>query len=224
MKTKLLILTALVLFLGLGTAAISQEKEKTENKVKPKLSLKEKKEPQNNWSINLLFSDNGFGLGATLHKQLSKDVSGFAGIAFSGAKDDREFDQVDIFGNSFTPYKENRLFMGVINIGAQFRLFREDVTDNLRPFVNFGIAPTAIMYTPYSESFFSSFKYARAKYTVGAFAGVGLDYVTNRHSSLTMNIRYYYTSLFGQGINSISTEEKKFFGGVYFVFGYNFMH
>lgn len=221
MKKKLILLAVSVFLVG--SACNAQVKEKTDNN-NPKLSLKEKKEPQNNWTLNLLFSDNGFGLGATLHKQLSNDVTGFASIAFSGSKDDREFDQVDVFGNSFTPYKVNRLFMGTINIGAQLRLFRDDVTDNLRPFVNFGISPTAIMYTPYSESFLSSFKYAQAKYTVGAFAGIGLDYVTNKHSSLSMNIRYYYINLFGQGVNSISTEEKKFFGGVYFVFGYNFMH
>ena len=222
MRIKIFICAALIFFLGISFPGISQEKEKTGDN--PKLNLKEKKEPQNNWSLNLLFSDNGFGFGATLYKQLSTNVSGFGSIGFSGAKDDREFDQVDVYGNTYTPYKENRLFLAVINLGASFRLFREDVSDNLRPFINFGISPTAIVYTPYNESFLTSFKYARAKYTLGAFAGVGVDYVTNKHSSLTMNVRYYYTSLYGKGINSISTEEKTFFGGVYFVFSYNFMH
>jgi outer membrane protein W len=102
-------------------------------------------------------------------------------------------------------------------------LFREDVSDNMRPYFNFGAAPTAIVYTPYEESFFASFKYAKAKYTVGAFAGVGVDYLTSKSSALSFNIRYYYISLFGEGIRSISLNEKKQFGGVYFVFSYNFM-
>lgn len=198
----------------------------TQNQESPKTTvrLKEKKEPFNNWSLNLTFSDNGFGFGAAKFFNISKDVSGFAGIVFSGAKDDREFDQTDIFGNSVTPFKVNRLFMvPLLNLGMQIRLFREDVSDNMRPFINFGVAPTAIIYTPYSEPFFPSFKYAKAKYTVGGFAGVGLDYLTSKNSGLSFNLRYYYISLFGEGIRSISTTEKKQFGGIYFVFSYNFM-
>lgn len=188
------------------------------------LKLKPAKEPATNWSLNLLFSDNGFGIGGAKHFQISKDVSVLTGIFFSGAKDSREFEQTDFFGNTVTPFKENRLFMvPVINIGMQFRLFREDVTDNMRPYFNFGAAPTAIVYTPYEKSFFTSFKYAKAKYTVGAFAGVGVDYLTSKSSALSFNIRYYYISLFGEGIKSISLNEKKQFGGVYFVFSYNFL-
>ncbi|HEY3249866.1 MAG TPA: hypothetical protein VGK25_02000 [Ignavibacteria bacterium] len=191
----------------------------------PVYSLKSDKEPANNWSLNLMFSDNGFGLGGQKHFPLTKDLSAIAGIFFSGAKDGREFEQSDIFGNTVTPFKENRLFMvPVINIGLQYRMFREEVSDNMRPYVNFGIAPAAIVYTPYSKSFFESFKYAKAKYTVGAFAGIGVDYLTNKTTALSFNIRYYYLSLFGEGIKSISLNEKKQFGGVYFVFSYNFMN
>jgi len=188
------------------------------------VKLKTKKEPVTNWSINLLFSDNGFGFGGAKHFQLSKDLSVFTGLFFSGAKDNREFEQTDFFGQTITPFKENRLFLvPVINIGLQFRLFREDVTDNMRPFFNFGASPTAIVYTPYNKSFFTSFKYAKSKFTVGAFAGIGVDYLTNKSSALSFNIRYYYISLFSEGIRSISLNEKKQFGGVYFVFGYNFL-
>jgi outer membrane protein W len=182
------------------------------------------REPYNNWSINVLFSDNGFGLGAQLFKQFSHDVSMFGGIFFSGAKDDREFEVYDVFGNSYVPNKVNRMFMIPINLGVQFRLFREEVTDDLRPHVNFGLSPTTIIYTPYSESFFSSFGHAQAKYTVGGFASLGVDYLTSKSSSLNMDVRYYYTQLFGKGIESLQSKEKKFFGGLYLVFSYNFMH
>ena len=188
------------------------------------LKLNPERESVNNWSINLMFSDNGFGFGGTKHFQVTKNTSMFAGIFFSGAKDNREFEQSDILGNSITPFKENRLFMiPVINVGLQYRMFRDEVTDNMRPYINFGIAPTAVVYTPYEKSFFSSFKYARAKYTVGGFAGVGVDYLTSKTTALSFNIRYYYISLFGEGIRSISINEKKQFGGIYFVFSYNFM-
>jgi len=105
------------------------------------------------------------------------------------------------------------MFMIPLNIGLQYRLFRDEVTDDLRPLVNFGISPTAIIYTPYHEAFLKSFSHARAKYTVGAFAGVGLDYLTSKKSSLSLNVRYYYTKLFGKGIESLENKEKTFFGG-----------
>ncbi|MCX7878585.1 MAG: hypothetical protein N2510_08115 [Ignavibacteria bacterium] len=206
-------ITILILFL-IANSIVSQDKNS------PKIL----KEPLNNWSLNLTFSDNGFGFGATKYTQLSKDLSGFASFFLSSAKDDREFEQSDIFGNSVTPFKQNRIFMmPVLNLGLQYRLFREDVTDEMRPFVNFGLSPTALVYTPYKESFFSSFRFAKAKYTLGGFAGIGLDYLSDDNSALSFNIRYYYIGLFGEGIRSLSTNEKKQFGGIYFVFSYIFL-
>ena len=219
MKINKIILTLLV-SVCLTSLSFSQEQNIPTAPVK----LKEIKEPKNNWTMNLTFSDNGFGVGATKYLNLSKDVALFGSISVSAAKDDREFEQSDIFGNSVTPFKENRVFMApVINLGMQFRLFSNDVSDNMRPYVNFGVAPAAIVYTPYNESFLSSFGKAKAKYTVGGFAGIGLDYLTSKTTGLSFNVRYYYLNLFGEGIRSLSTNEKKDFGGIYFIFGYNFM-
>lgn len=218
------LITSFCILLLTYTISYSQKPTLKNDSLQPKVkSYQNTLETNNNWSINILFSDNGFGAGATLFQQLSKNVSLFESIFFSGAKDDREFEATDIFGNTFTPYKVNRIFMTATNIGLQVRLFREDVTDNLRPHINFGISPTAFIYTPYDVAFFPSFGYAKAKYTVGAFAGIGVDYLTGKKSSLSMNIRYYYTRLFGKGIESLKDNEKKYFGGLYFVFSYNFM-
>jgi len=224
MKKHIIYLPAIIVIFYLLNISVIYSQSDTTGSQQVTNKLKLKKEPQNNWAINLTFSDNGFGLGAAKYFNLSKDVSVVTGIIFSGAKDDREFDQTDIFGNSITPFKVNRLFMfPILNIGMQFRMFREDVTDDMRPFINFGVAPAAIVYTPYSEPFFSSFKYAQAKYTVGGYAGIGLDYMTSRSSGLSFNLRYYYMKLFGEGIRSISTAEMKNFGGIYFLFSYNFL-
>ena len=89
------ILLAPVIF---SSKALSQNDSSTYSELKNKHGLKS--EPQNNWAINLTFSDNGFGLGAAKYFNLSKDISLVTGVIFSGAKDDREFDQTDIFGNS----------------------------------------------------------------------------------------------------------------------------
>jgi hypothetical protein len=219
MKSTIITLTLLIFI----STAFSQNHD-TNLKLKENKEQKEKKERANNWGINLLFSDNGFGFGATKYLSFSEDISGFGGIFFGAAKDDREFEQTDIYGNTFTPYKQHRLFLApVVNLGMHIRLFREDVTDNMRPFITFGLSPTAIIYTPYNESFFSSFGHARAKYTLGGFAGIGVEYLSSKTTALSFNIRYYYLGLFGEGIRSLETTEKKQFGGIYFVFGYNFL-
>jgi len=224
MKHISLILGILIFCSGLALSQNITLSLKDNNSGAGLFTQKINREPYNNWSINVLFSDNGFGLGAQVFKNFSHNVTMFGGIFFSGAKDDREFEVYDIFGNSYVPGKVNRMFMIPINIGVQFRLFRDEVTDDLRPHINFGISPTAIIYTPYAESFFPSFGHAQAKYTIGAFTSIGVDYLTSKSSSLNMDVRYYYTQLFGQGIESLQSKEKKFFGGLYLVFSYNFMH
>jgi hypothetical protein len=50
-----------------------------------------------------------------------------------------------------------------------------------------------------------------------------MDYLTSKKSSLSLNIRYYYLNIFGRGIESLQSREKNFFGGLFFVFSYNFM-
>lgn len=222
MKITILI-PAFLLFLS--SLSYSQENSKIKSLSTKPESTPEKSlsETRSNWGLNVSFSDNGYGLGATLYKKLSENSDAFFNLSVSSAKDDREFETFDIFGNSFTPFKKNRLIMFPLNIGMQVRLFKEDVSDNLRPLVSFGIAPTAIVYTPYDKSFFPSFSYAKAKYTVGGFAGIGVDYITSKTSSLSLNVRYYHTQLFGEGIESIAGIEKKQFGGLYFLFSYNFM-
>jgi outer membrane protein W len=224
MKDLTIFLALIILFFsGIATSS-AQNADSVKSKPEYKLKPVKKKEPQINWGLNLAFSDNGFGFGATKYFALSRDASLLAGVIFSAAKDDREFDQYDAYGNSITPFKENRLFLApVLNLGAQFRLFRDDVSDNMRPYINFGISPTVIIFTPYRESFFKSFGYSKVKYAVGGFAGFGMDYLTDNRSSLSFNIRYYYIGLLGDGIRSISTTEKKQFGGLTFMFSYNFM-
>jgi hypothetical protein len=186
-------------------------------------SIEPLKEPQNKWALNLVFSDNGYGLGGTYFVPFNKDLSAFGSIFFSSAKDDREFEYTDIYGNTYVPGKINRLFMIPINFGLQYRMFREDVSDNLRPFVNAGFTPTSVIYTPYSKALIPSFGYARAKYTVGGFIGAGMDYVMSRTSAASVNVRYYYINLFGNGIESLQDKPKNFFGGLYFVFSFNFL-
>src|SRR6266542_1572269 len=139
-----------ILFLSMPVFSQNSSRQNKHSTKESEISFPDQeKETYNKWSLNLLFSDNGFAPVATLFKQLDPNLSFLGSIFFSGAKDDRELESTDIFGNSYSPGKINRLFLVPIYLGLQYRLFREDVSDNLRPFVNGGITPAAIVYTPY---------------------------------------------------------------------------
>ena len=56
--------------------------------------FQQKKEYQNNWSINVVFSIMGSV------RSMFNSLASFAGIFFSGAKYDREFEVIDYFGNT----------------------------------------------------------------------------------------------------------------------------
>ena len=63
MKIKLIVIA---LIIGLSSL-YSQNQDSVK---KSGLKIKQKRETENNWSLNLSFSDNGFGFGATKYFNL----------------------------------------------------------------------------------------------------------------------------------------------------------
>ena len=138
------------------------------------------------WGVDILLSNNGFGLGGFYRKEYTEDLSGFVTFSISEAKDDREFEMYDPYlGTSYTPGKLNRFLVLPLMVGVQYRLFREDIMDSFRPYVNAGAGPTMIYASPYTEfsnvpgfgiqanqvDFFKGLGRGRAHYTAGAFVG-----------------------------------------------------
>ena len=111
--------------------------------------------PNSAWGMDIMFGEGGFGLGTFLRREVAEDLTGFIDLSFSESKDEREVEYIDYWGNSFTFNKKNRVFLLPLNLGLQFRLFSESITDNLRPYVNFGVGPTLVVSTPYEKEFFS---------------------------------------------------------------------
>ncbi len=197
---------------------------------------------RNAWGLDVLISNDGFGLGTFYRRELTEDLFGFAMFSISEAKDEREFEQYDYYyGVSYVPGKLRRFMVMPLTFGLQYRLFREDITDNFRPFVNVGAGPTMIFSSPFTEitivrdangnpistqsnqiEFFKSLGKGQAHYTASAFIGVGANFGTEKASVFGVNFRYYFTYLFGNGLPSLyntSTGEiaarKKDFGGFF---------
>ncbi|MDH4069189.1 MAG: hypothetical protein OEV30_02080, partial [Ignavibacteria bacterium] len=149
-----------------------------------------------------------------------QDMYGMVTLSISEAKDEREVEFHDFFGNSFIPGKLNRFLVMPLTFGIQRRLFREDIVDTFRPYVNAGVGPALIYSAPFTEitqvssgflfrqvEFFESLGRGKAHYTVGGYIGVGANFGSDRSNLFGVNFRYYFTYLFGEGIPSLYDSE-----------------
>ena len=84
-------------------------------------------------------SNNGFGLGMFYRYEIDDEYSFTTTLAISDVSDDSEIEQYDFWGNSFIPGKQNRLLLIPVMASVQYRLFKDDIVDNFRPFITAGL-------------------------------------------------------------------------------------
>jgi len=191
----------------------------------------------NVWGLDILISNDGFGLGTFYRREFSEDLSGFASFSISESKEEREVERFDQFtGQSFIPGKLTRFLVMPLTAGVQYRLFRDDIMDTFRPYVNGGAGPTIIFAAPFAEisrlsetdfvvnqvEFFNSLGKGQPHYTASAFIGAGANFGSDKSNVFGVNFRYYFTYLFGEGLPSLYnlrngeiTTRKKEFGGFF---------
>ena len=180
--------------------------------------------PANALGFDLLIGESGFGFGGFYRKQLSTKFTLFGDVSISEAKDEREIEYIDIYGQTFTIGKENRVFQIPVTIGAQYRLFANELTDNLRPYINAGIGPTIALTTPYAEEFFRAFSYAQTHYAVGGYAGFGANFGLDQTNLIGINVRYYYTQFLDDGVEILKGRYKSYLSGFYITINFGFMY
>ncbi|MBP6673095.1 MAG: hypothetical protein KA247_08095 [Bacteroidetes bacterium] len=195
-----------ILFLILTAASIltAQSKDSTIIFASPDADILAPVHTEQNsaWGVDILLSNNGFGFAGFYRHQYSRDLFGTLTLGIAESKDDNEVEYFDYWGQSFVPGKINRFLMMPVMVGAQYRLFADDITDSFRPYINGGVGPTVVLASPYDREFFSSLSYGRAHYTMGAYIGVGAFFGADMGSLSGINIRYYYVP-FPNGIESL---------------------
>jgi hypothetical protein len=168
--------------------------------------------PKNSSGVDLMIGEGGFGLGGFYKYALSNTFSAFIDISIAETKHEREIERYDIFGYPLPVFgKKNRVFLFPLNIGGQYRLFYESLTDNLRPYISAGIGPTMLVTTPAEIEFFKSFKQAKAIFGLGGYIGFGANFGLNPSNLTGINVRYYFVQLFNDGIEQYYDEYKKNF-------------
>ncbi|RJP65100.1 MAG: hypothetical protein C4539_13790 [Ignavibacteriales bacterium] len=180
--------------------------------------------PDKSIGLDFMFTEGGFGLGSFFRHNLTNSLSFFTDISFSEGKDSREVEYVTYWGETYTPGKKNRIFLVPLNFGLQQRLFENVITDNLRPYINFGVGPSMIVTTPYDREFFNSFSKAQARYTLGGYIGIGANFGLDKSSLLGINIRYYEIRFFDKGVESLDGIYQKSLGGFFFTINIGIMY
>jgi hypothetical protein len=184
------------------------------------------------WGIDLNLSNNGFGLGFFYRHEYGDELSGMVNFTISDVKDNSEVEQYDWYGNSIVPGKLNRLLLMPLFVSVQYRLFKDDITDNFRPFITGGLGPAVILVAPYATytpavdifgntyaqqnqiDFFTSLKYAQLRYTAGGFIGAGIYFGSQQGTMTGISIRYLYVP-YSHGIEVMQGGYMTSFGGLF---------
>jgi hypothetical protein len=193
------------------------------------------------WGLDVLLSNNGFGMGAFYRYEMSDELSLMFNFAISDVKDDAEVEQFDYFGNSIVQGKINRLLLLPLTVSVQYRLFKDDIVDNLRPFITAGLGPTMIFVAPYAHpityynldgsiyytdpgkiEFFSSLKYGKLRYTLGGFIGAGVYFGMDKGTITGLSVKYFLAP-YPNGIEVMQDGYMKNFGGLFITLAFGGM-
>lgn len=180
--------------------------------------------PLRTWGFDFMFSEGGFGFGTFYRYNLTPTLTVFSDISVSEAKDDREIEYIDYWGNTTVIGKKNRIFLLPLTFGLQQRIFYGSLSDNLRPYLTVGAGPSMVLTTPYEREFFNSFSKAHARYTLGGYFGFGANFGLDQSNVIGLSVRYYIVHFFGEGVESLYFRPKKDLGGFYLNINIGFMY
>jgi hypothetical protein len=182
------------------------------------------------WGFDVMVSEGGIGAGVFHWREFSPTIAAFINFSISEAKDSREVEMVDFWtGQRNVPGKINRFLVLPVHVGIQYRLFKDQIMDNFRPFLSVGLGPSLIYATPYEKGFFRALGYGKGYHTLGGFIGAGAYIGSDPTNLVGINFRYYFIPYFS-GITSMVDFEKsiaenqlffremKHFGGFYLTF------
>ncbi len=170
-------------------------------------------EIRKSWGVDIILSNDGFGLGTFYGFHLSDQLITKIHFSILQSKDDREIELYNPFtGELFVPNKVNRFLVMPLFVAAEYRLFQEEIMDNFRPYISAAVGPAMIFSSPYKKEFFSSLKDGKAHYTIGGYIGGGAFFGEDYSRLFGVNARYYFVQ-YPAGIESLVNVKKKDFGG-----------
>ena len=171
----------------------------------------------------ILLTNNGFGLGAYGRVELGETTSFLLETSLGAGKDEQELKFFRGFGDGFIPNKRNYLLILPLHFGLERRLFRDQIEDNFRPYLQFTGGPTLGWEYPYfddrngNEIFdedidrrydtISAFPKGEPRFGFGGTVAVGAFFGLSHR--VTQGVRFGYTfAYFAEGIQLLEPDVK----------------
>jgi hypothetical protein len=170
------------------------------------------REYPNSWGFNASFSDYGFGGGLFLGHSFNPDFAAQLSVEMSTASASREFDLL-------TDNKINRVFVIPLMASIQYRVFRDGLSDNLRPYVTVGGGAVVAMTTPYQQDFFTAFADQQSTIVPGGFVGLGAKFGMDPKSTFGAGLRYFIIPYPGS-IQSTTSQSLTNLSGLFLTVSY----
>ncbi len=168
--------------------------------------------------LDLMIGNSGFGGGVFYRSAISNTLFWTASFAISEAKAPNEVAYYDPFtGQKFVPGKINQLWVVPLTIGLQYRLFKDQITNSFRPYIQGAIGPNAVFAAPYNQPLSYSFSKGRGYFGGGGYIGVGAYFGNDPNSLIGVSIRYYILSL-PHGVESMQNEPMANFDSFFIAF------
>ncbi len=102
--------------------------------------------------FQILLTNSGFGLGGYYHRPASRSLKFLLDFSLGSGKDEREQKFYNaLTGASYIQNKANYLLLIPVQIGLQRRLWREQIADNFRPYLQLSVGPTFGWLYPYFQ-------------------------------------------------------------------------
>ena len=178
--------------------------------------------------LEILLTNNGFGLGGYYHRAISRSGSFMGALSLGAGKDEQEL-KFFRFGTSFIPNKANYLLMMPVQAGFSYRLFQDTIEDNFRPFAQITAGPTLGWEYPYFDDengnrsldddedtydAFSALPKGAFRPGVGGTVAIGAHFGLSKRVTQGVRIGYAFTYFF-EGIQLLEPDvqgAQRYFG------------
>lgn len=161
------------------------------------IKILEMKDVEQGGAFRIFITSYGFGMGGYYRYQFDETLAYQLEIELSPGKDEREFEEFDYYGFSYTRNKINSLLLIPLTNAVTYRLFKDDIVENFRPYLTAGAGPLFGYSYPYKGDSFSGIGDGVWKVGFSGFFGFGADFGMNFTSLQGVSFKYTFNYLPG---------------------------
>lgn len=195
MKSMLTLLFLLSFFQIIAQPANPSDSIPSRSKSGRQIKTLEMKDINQGGAFRIFITSYGFGLGGFYRLQFDETLAYQLELEISPGKDEREFEEFDYYGFSYTRNKINSLLLIPITNALTYRMFKDDIVENFRPYLSAGVGPLIGYSYPYKGDSFSGLGDGIWKVGFTGFIGFGADFGMNFTSLQGVSFKYTFNYL-----------------------------